>query len=389
MINAGGFPMKRTAFAIVASLALGACTEEPAPEAPAVDTGAGRAIVEAECSGCHGLDGKGRSPDIPNLAGQPADYLVGAMLAYRDDRRHHAALQDLISNFREAEIRNIAAYFAGLPPIPPEAVAATADSDQAYREGAEVAAVCTDCHGEGGFSTTPGMPSLAGQQPVYLIVATQEYADGSRGDAGKEAMLQGLDQVDIEKMAMYFASQSPQLREPPPFGDPSMGEPLTAVCGGCHGARGVSDEPMIPNLAGQEPNYLVEAIKAYRSQERSHEDMVTDKSDQEIEHIAAYYSVQSAGTADENGEPIEAVVAKCDRCHGHAVGDLSIAVPNLHGQKPEYLLRVMKQYRDEHRGSSLMHTMSARYDDALLEDLANWYASHPAEPEDRQYRPDP
>ena len=112
-------------------------------------------------------------------------------------------------------------------------------------------------------------------------------------------MLQNLNDVDIEKMAMYFASQAPEPRDPPPFGDVAAGEPLTAVCGSGHGARGVSQDPMIPNLAGQEPNYLVSAIKAYRSDERSHEDMVTDKSDAEIESIAAFYSVQAAGSVTE------------------------------------------------------------------------------------------
>ncbi len=93
--------------------------------------------------------------------------------------------KDLIAGFDEADIRNIAGYFASLPPI--AAQAPTPSGEQAYREGAEFAAVCIDCHGERGISTTPGVPSLAGQQPAYLIVATQEYADGSRGHAGKEA----------------------------------------------------------------------------------------------------------------------------------------------------------------------------------------------------------
>jgi cytochrome c553 len=296
------------------------------------------------------------------------------MHAYREDLRHHAALKDLIAGFTEADISNIAAYFASLPPVAPQAE--VSESDEAYRQGAEFAAVCIDCHGERGVSTTEGVPSLAGQQPAYLIVATQEYADGSRGHAGKEKMLQGLDQVDIEKMAMYFAAQAPRLRQAPPFGDPQQGEALTATCGRCHGARGVSHEPFIPNLAGQEPNYLVGAIKAYRDHERSHEEMMADKTDEEIEHIAAYYSVQAAGSLADTGEELESVVAKCNRCHGRAQGDSNLVLPSLYGQKRDYLLRVMKEYRDEERGSSMMHKMSAGYSDELLEQLADWYATH-------------
>jgi cytochrome c553 len=209
------------------------------------------------------------------------------------------------------------------------------------------------------------------------MVSTQEYASGTRGHAEKEEMLQGLGEVDIEKMAMYFSSQAPDLREPPSFGDPQAGEPLTAVCGSCHGARGISRDPMVPNLAGQEPTYLVNAIKAYRSKERSHEDMVADKSDREIESIAAFYAVQAAGSMTETGEQSDEVIAKCERCHGRAAGESSMVVPTLNGQQQEYLLRVMKQYRDGERGSSMMHKMSFGYSDQLLEEIASYYATHP------------
>jgi cytochrome c553 len=295
------------------------------------------------------------------------------MHAYREGRRHHAALQDLIAGFSEAQISDIAAYFASLSAVQ----ASPPGGEEAYRQGAEFAAVCIDCHGERGVSTTEGVPSLAGQQPAYLIVATQEYADGSRGHVEKEEMLRGLDQVDIEKMAMYFAAQAPRLREPPAFGDPQAGEALSASCGECHGPRGISHEPLVPNLAGQEPTYLVNAIKAYREQQRSHEDMVADKTDEEIGHIAAFYSVQAAGSLTDSGDELETVVAKCNRCHGRAEGETKLALPSLNGQKRDYLVRVMKQYRDDDRGSSMMHKMSSGYSDELIEQLADWYSAQP------------
>jgi len=366
--------MKKFLTGIVVLLCLVACAEERESAEPVVDPDAGKSLVENDCSGCHTPEGRGKTAEIPNLAAQPAEYLRDAMHAYRDGRRRHAALQDLIAGFSEADIRNVAGYFASLSPV--ESMPATA-SDVTYRKGAEVAVVCTVCHGEHGFSTTPGVPSLAGQKPAYLIVATQEYASGDRGHVEKKEMLHGLGHVDIESMAMYFASQAPELREPPPFGDPDAGEPQTAVCGSCHGARGISKDLMVPNLAGQEPTYLVNAIKAYRSNERSHEDMVTDKSDEEIENIAAFYSVQAAGSVTETGEQTDGVIAKCERCHGRAPGESTMVVPVLRGQKQEYLLHVMKQYRDGERGSSMMHKMSSGYSDELLEEIAAYYATHP------------
>ena len=41
------------------------------------------------------------------------------MHAYREGRRHHAALQEMIAASTEADVVNIAAYFASLPPVAP------------------------------------------------------------------------------------------------------------------------------------------------------------------------------------------------------------------------------------------------------------------------------
>jgi cytochrome c553 len=367
--------MNRAAIGICAIVLLSACGQEPEPTQAVVDAAAGGALVNKECSGCHAEDGSGKSPDIPNLGGQPVSYLVDAMHAYRDGRRHHAALQDLISGLSEVQIQNIAAWYASLPPVPP---ATEPEPDLSYyTEGREVADTCTDCHGDRGISNTAGVPSLAGQQPAYLIVSTQEYTTGERGHAEIEGMLKGLDQVDIEKMAFYFAAQVPLGREAPGFGDPAAGEPLTAQCGGCHGAHGISHDPLVPTLAGQEPYYLLASMKAYRDHERKHKGMITNQSDADLENMAAYYAVQTPSPATEADDSVETLAAKCDRCHGPVVGNSKLVVPSLNGQKRDYLLRVMQEYRDGNRGSSMMHKMSAGYDDETLEALADWYASRP------------
>jgi cytochrome c553 len=54
-----------------------------------------------------------------------------------------------------------------------------------------------------------------------------------------------------------------------------------------------------------------------------------------------------------------------------------MVVPVLHGQKADYLLRVMREYRDEERGNTMMHKMSAGYSDRVLAEIAEYYATHP------------
>jgi cytochrome c553 len=368
--------MKNILYSVVAFTMLAACSKEPAPSAPVVDLAAGKAIAEADCADCHGLDGRGATDEIPNLTAQPSEYLVEAMHAYRDGGRLHAALKDMTSGMSEADIANIAGYYASLPPLEPVNGALTGQTDESsYIEGAAIAAICENCHGEKGISNQEGIPSLAGQQPVYLIVSTQEYKSGNRGHEGKAEMLAGLEQVDIEKMAMYFASHSAPAREAPSFGDPVVGKAASAVCGQCHGAGGISHDPMVPNLAGQEPVYLVNAIKAYRSNDRNSDASMPVKTDEQIENLAAYYSTRKAEASVE-GEPSgQAMAAKCDRCHSPTNGERKLNIPSLRGQSYEYLVKAMKEYRRADRDNSMMHKMSSGYSDEMIENLATYYAS--------------
>lgn len=365
--------MKNILFGIFILTLLSACSKEPEPTGLVFDLAAGKAIAEADCAECHGMDGRGATSEIPNLTGQPAEYLVDAMHAYRDGGRLHAALQDMTQDMDESDIANIAGYYASQAPLDP--VQVQPNNESTYAEGATIGAVCEECHGDKGISSTEGMPSLAGQQPAYLIVATQEYQNGTRGHVEKAEMMAGLEQVDIEKMAMFFAAQTAPLREAPPFGDPVTGKADSASCGKCHGANGISHDPLVPSLAGQEPVYLVNSIRAYRNHERSSDDEMPTRTDEQIENLAAYYSTQQSEASIEGVLSGQELAAKCDRCHNPASGKRRLNVPVLRGQSHQYLVRAMKEYRREDRDNSMMHKMSTRYSDEMIEALAAYYAS--------------
>ncbi len=365
--------MKNILYGIVALTLLAACAKEPDIAELSPDLVAGKAIAEADCAECHGMDGHAESAEIPYLAAQSTEYLVEAMHGYRDGGRLHPTLQDMTQRMSETDIVNIAGYYSSQPPLDP--TNNKQNNEAAYTQGAAIAAICEDCHGEKGISTEEGMPSLAGQQPIYLMTSTQEYQTGSRGHEGADDMLEGLETVDIEKMAMYFAVQSAPAREAPPFGDPVAGEEDSASCTKCHGARGISNDPMVPNLAGQEPVYLVNAIRAYRDHERDYEDQMPPKTGEQIENIAAYYSIQNAEASVEDALSGQEMAVKCDRCHNPASRERKLTVPSLNGQSHDYLVKAMKEYRREDRDNSMMHKMSTRYSDEMIEALATYYAS--------------
>ena len=47
-------------------------------------------------------------------------------------------------------------------------------ADDLYKVGRKVAAVCANCHGEGGTSTKPSIPNLAGQNPASLLAQLRQ-----------------------------------------------------------------------------------------------------------------------------------------------------------------------------------------------------------------------
>src|SRR5664280_3492389 len=55
----------------------------------------------------------------------------------------------------------------------------------------------------------------AGQQPSYFVTATQEYLTGARASAPMDPMLRKLGKLDVESVALYFASQTPAPRSAP------------------------------------------------------------------------------------------------------------------------------------------------------------------------------
>jgi cytochrome c553 len=76
-------------------------------------------------------------------------------------------------------------------------------------------------------------------------------------------------------------------------GDAAAGKAKSATCAGCHGAAGISKNPMWPNLAAQQPGYLVKQLKAFRDGSRSDpmmEPMAKPLSDEDIANLAAWYS---------------------------------------------------------------------------------------------------
>jgi cytochrome c553 len=355
-----------------------ACSDRSsAPTESPADLLAGKTLAETNCTGCHDLQGRGAAPGIPHLAAQAEEYLLDSLRAYREGRRFHAALQDMTAHMSAAEIRDVAAYYASLAPVQDASRSGAGSMLSPYQQGEIAAQVCAACHGADGNSVIPGTPSLAGQQPLYFVAAVRAYLTGTRDISTMESTLRGLSKIEMENMALYYASQTPAKRGPSAVGDAIAGEPLSAQCGGCHGAHGISHDAATPSLAGQDAQYLINATRAYRDHTRHHDVMLADSSDQEIENIAAFYAVQESRAAEDGRTTVQDLIDKCDRCHGSEIDNVAMVTPQISGQDQEYLARALRAYRDDRRESSMMHKMTLPYSDTMIEAISYSYASRP------------
>lgn len=75
--------------------------------------------------------------------------------------------------------------------------------------------------------------------------------------------------------------------------DIAAGSARAAQCAACHGSNGHAVNPLTPNLAGQDEDYLVKQLQDFRSGARQDETMsviAKPLSDMEIANLAAYFN---------------------------------------------------------------------------------------------------
>ena len=156
--------------------------------------------------------------------------------------------------------RFLAAAFVLLPALP-----AGADSLDARL------AACLACHGEKGQSAVTEVPSLGAQPAFYLTIQLFLFRERLRVVEAMNKVTQGLSNADLRDMADFIAKLPP----PRPAGDspdPARMERARALiaqhrCNFCHN-RDYSGEQNVPRLAGQREDYLVRALREYKSNTR-------------------------------------------------------------------------------------------------------------------------
>ena len=146
-------------------------------------------------------------------------------------------------------------------------------------------------------------------------------------------------------------------------GDAEAGQAKSATCMGCHGLAGNSTIPNFPKLAGQGEAYILKQLQYFKSGERKNAMMAgvaSMLSDQDMEDIAAYYSIQtiSENSAKGSEEMIElgrkiyvggkmdTQTTACIACHGaKGKGIPTAGFPAVAAQHADYTASQLKAFR--------------------------------------------
>ncbi|KMV29514.1 cytochrome c [Photobacterium swingsii] len=98
------------------------------------------------------------------------------------------------------------------------------------------------------------------------------------------------------KKVLTLALLATVMSAPALAGDPAAGKAKAAICAACHGVDGIAVIPGYPNLKGQNEQYLVNSLKAYKNKERTGgmamlmQPQASMLNDTDIANVAAYFA---------------------------------------------------------------------------------------------------
>ena len=154
--------------------------------------------------------------------------------------------------------------------------------------------VCGLCHGVDGNSTRENIPSLAGQNPPYLLEQLLVFKNKGRYPNMMHEMAQGLDDRSMVRIALYYAALPRKLNLPLDKKYQALGKELyMQLCTHCHGENAMGANHNYANIRRQRPDYLITSMKRFRDGDvkRSNHVMgnaVKGMSDDEIAALANY-----------------------------------------------------------------------------------------------------
>lgn len=193
---------------------------EPAVKAVKPDAAKAQPIVQQVCAACHGADGNSAVASNPKLAGQHPEYLYKQLSQFKksynpkkpEESRKSAVMNAQVANLSDADMRNLAAFFAGQAPKPGmgKGVELVALGKKIYQGGiaSKGVAACMACHSPNGAGMPSQFPRIGGQHAEYTATQLSNFRSGVRANDPNRMMRDiaaKLSDDEIKAVSQYIA----------------------------------------------------------------------------------------------------------------------------------------------------------------------------------------
>ena len=204
------------AFALAAAI-LALPTIVAAQGAARPDPAKGQSIANQVCVACHAADGNSELAANPKLAGQFPEYLHKQLANFKPAdgkkaERDNAVMAGMVANLSDADMRNVAAFYASqkLKPETAKNKMLVAQGQKLYRGGnlATGVAACAGCHGPDGAGIPSQYPRIGGQYAEYVEAQLKAFRSGARANDPNGMMRDvaaKMTEPEIKAVAEYVA----------------------------------------------------------------------------------------------------------------------------------------------------------------------------------------
>ena len=197
-----------TSLLLAASAALAA--EGEASATPKPDLAKGQATSTNVCAACHTNDGSRGSPANPIIQGQHAEYLVKQLTEFKAGKRTSPIMQGMAAALSDADMKNVAAFYAGKVAKPGFAKNKELVSlgEKIYRGGIAERNIpaCAGCHSPNGAGIPAQYPRLAGQHADYTEAQLVAFRGGARKNSvPMSGVAATMNDREIKAVADYIA----------------------------------------------------------------------------------------------------------------------------------------------------------------------------------------
>jgi cytochrome c553 len=168
--------------------------------------------------------------------------------------------------------------------------------------------------------------------------------------------------------------------------DIAAGKEKAELCVGCHGDNGISQMENIPSLAAQPDQFIQWQLVFFRAGTRKNEQMqpiVEQLNNEDIRNLGAYFAQLTPPKAPPDDNPNlskkgaqAAVGRRCASCHTDSFAGTK-AVARVAGQREEYLLKALQDYKSGVRsggGMAAMAEVAYPLSEEEIEALAHYLA---------------